>query len=53
MGIKQAMAVIIFQWLFAFMNIAFKNDLENSVAGFRLLGAIVILCSCLLYIKMI
>jgi hypothetical protein len=51
---KQAMAVIIFQWLFAFMNVAFKNDLENAVAGFRLLGAIVmILCSCLLYIKMI
>ena len=51
---KQAMAVIIFQWLFAFLNIAFKNDLENAVAGFRLSGAIVItLCSCLFYFKTI
>jgi hypothetical protein len=51
---KKAMAVIIFQWLFAFLNIALKNDLEKAVAGFRLFSGIgMILISCLLYAKTI
>ena len=49
--IRKAMAVIIFQWLFAFLNIALKNDLERAFVGFRLLsGLFMLTCSCLFYI---
>ena len=49
---KKAMVVVIFQWLFAFLNIALRNDLEKAVHGFRLLsGIFMLLCSSLLYVK--
>ncbi len=49
---KKAMAVIIFQWLFTFMNIFLRNDLEKAVAGFRLLsGIFLLLCSSFVYVK--
>ena len=48
------MAVIIFQWMFAFLNVALKRNLEKGVAGFRLISGIFMLfCSCLLYFKTI
>ena len=46
------MVVVIFQWLFAFLNIALRNDLKKAVHGFRLLsGIFLLLCSSLLYFK--
>ena len=48
------MAVIIFQWMFAFLNIALKKFLKQLVPEFRLIGGILVLFfSCLLYLKTI
>ena len=46
------MVVIIFQWMFALLNVALKRNLEKGVAGFRLMsGIFVLFCSCFLYCK--
>ena len=49
---KKAAAVVVFQWMFAFLNIALRNVFEKVVPGFRLLcGIFMLLCSSLLYAK--
>ena len=51
---KKAAAIIVFQWMFAFLNIYLKRHLERHVAGFRLIsGIFMILSSCFLYVKTI
>lgn len=51
---KKAAAVIIFEWLFAFLNIAVVKKLETFLSGFRLLsGIFMLVCSCLFYAKTI